>query len=148
MPTPTTKCIVSIPMIWLFLIKTVSKFGHQLFAMVHFHPRILFIIWRPFFLSKIVNSKYYNKIVFFFQKEDITFHPLGIFRYHRSWMFTFLFTFLFTWKMAEDLNFSFSQIWVKFDGFMTCFLKFGLCVFIFKNWFKILKFLMRPEKCI
>ena len=51
MPTPTTKCIVSIPMIKLFFIKTVSKFGHHLFTMVHFCTKLLFIIWRPLFVK-------------------------------------------------------------------------------------------------
>ena len=38
------------------------------------------------------------------RQHYVTFHPLWIFRYHWSLMFTFLFTFLFTWKMAGDLN--------------------------------------------
>ena len=45
--------------------------------------------------------------VFFLSERQhyVMFHPLGIFRYHWSVMFTFLFTFfLFTWKMAGDLN--------------------------------------------
>ena len=46
-----------------------------------------------------------NVIIFLSERRHyVTFHLLGIFRYHWSLIFTFLFTFLFTWKGAGDVK--------------------------------------------
>ena len=53
-------------------------------------------------------------IIFLSERQHyVTFHPLGILRYHWSLMFTFLFTFLFTWNVAGDLKFKFGLCLMK-----------------------------------
>ena len=71
----------------------------------------------------------YNIMVFFSERQHyVTFHPLGILRYHCSLMFTFLFTFLSTWKVAGDLKFKLKfgfeiEFEFKLEGFWSVFFK-------------------------